>query len=377
MRGVRKRVLVIQGRLEPIGGRSGVCAWILEALREEHDVSLLAWQAPDLAAVNRFFGTGLTPATVRCEIAHPRLPGRLTRTRYARRLVHYALLRAARRRKPGMDLLISVMEESDLGGGGVQYVHYPRHHPPAATVTGMVVRAYHGLAALVTGTSTARMLTNLTLVNSDWTGGLVRELHGLDPVTVYPPAAGPFPEVPWSERADGFVCIGRLEPAKRIELLIDIVHAVRAHGHDVALHIVGAAQNAGYESRLVERAGGRASVTMHRNLSRAELAQLLSHQRYGLHGMAEEHFGMAVAEIVAAGAVPFVPRGGGQVEIVQDERLLWRSADEAVAKIRRVLEDAELRESVRRGLAGRKERLTPAHFVRRMRELVRDWRTMS
>jgi glycosyltransferase involved in cell wall biosynthesis len=366
---VRKRILVVQPRLEPMGGRSGLCAWLLEALREEHEVSLMVWQAPDFPAVNRFFGTRLTPETVRVELAYPHVPPRLTASRYARRLVHYLLLRAARRRRTGVDLLISVVEESDLGGRGIQYVHYPRHQRPRR----LAVRVYHGLAALATGTSMARMRTNLTLVNSDWTGNLVRGLHGIDPVTVYPPAAGDFHDVAWSERADGFVCIGRLEPEKRIELLIDIIEAVRQRGHDVALHIVCTPLNPAYDAKLAERARGRSWVHFHRNITRAELVRLLASQRYGLHGMAEEHFGMAVAEIVAAGAIPFVPRGGGQVEIVKDARLLWRSPEEAVEKIVAVLDDADLREELRRGLAERKRLLTPAHFVAQMRELVAGW----
>jgi glycosyltransferase involved in cell wall biosynthesis len=366
---VRKRILVVQPGLEPIGGRSGVCAWLLEALREEHDVSLLAWDVPDFAAVNRFFGTGLTPETVRVERPYRGLPAHLARTRYARRLVHYLLLRAARRRRSRTDVVISVLEESDLGGGGIQYIHYPRHQRPDR----LAVRAYHGLAALVTGTRPARMRSNLTLVNSDWTGGLLRDLHGIEPVTVYPPAAGDVPAVPWAERADAFVAIGRLEPEKRFELLIDIVEAVRARGHDVALHIVGTAENPAYDALLEERARGRAWLHIHRNLARADLAGLVARQRYGLHGMAEEHFGMAVAEMVTAGAIPFVPRGGGQVEIVRDERLLWRSPDEAVTKIVRVLEDPEVRDSVRRGLAERRELLTPAHFCKQVRELVSEW----
>ena len=41
--------------------------------------------------------------------------------------------------------------------------------------------------------------------------------------------------------------------------------------------------------------------------------------RYGIHGMREEHFGMAPAEMARAGAIVWVPRGGGQTEIVGGE----------------------------------------------------------
>ena len=60
--------------------------------------------------------------------------------------------------------------------------------------------------------------------------------------------------------------------------------------------------------------------------------------RYGIHGMREEHFGMAPAEMARAGCIVWVPRGGGQMEIVGREPvLMYDSEDDAVEKI---VEDA-------------------------------------
>gem|GEM_PF-6600788 len=54
-----KRVLMVQPSLNPPGG-NGVAAWMIEALRPGHRVSLLAWEAPQLDLVNRFCGTSLS-----------------------------------------------------------------------------------------------------------------------------------------------------------------------------------------------------------------------------------------------------------------------------------------------------------------------------
>src|SRR5262249_58770522 len=106
----------------------------------------------------------------------------------------------------------------------------------------------------------------------------------------------------------------------------DIVAAVRERGGgDVTLHIIGTANNRTYEAQLVERARSHPWVTIHRNLSREELVQLLARHRYGLHGMAEEHFGIAVPPILSAPAIPFVPPGGGPGEIGRGGGRLWRS----------------------------------------------------
>ena len=374
---VAKRVLVIQPTLTPTGGGEGVCAWILETLKGEYETTLLVWEAPDLAAIDRFFGTSLQRGPLPVRIAFPRWPRWLKRARFARRFKHWLLL-AEGRRVPAIDLRISVDEESDLGGSGIQYVHYPRLQSlararagEAASLRLRLLGVIHRLMARVAGFSVERMRRNVTIVNSDWTGTRVQALHAIATTTIHPPAVGPFPEQPWAERKTAFVCVGRLAPEKRLEWVIEIVRSVRAAGHDVSLTIVASAGDAAYGARIAALARAAGSwVSIERALSRSELAALLGSHRYGLHGMAEEHFGMAVAEMVAAGMIPFVPAGGGQREIVDDERLQWTTQSEAVARIVQVLGDPALQESLRAHLASRKAHLAPARFVAEFRALV-------
>lgn len=40
----RKRVLIVQPSLQPPGGGNAVAAWVLEALRDDCEVSLLSWR---------------------------------------------------------------------------------------------------------------------------------------------------------------------------------------------------------------------------------------------------------------------------------------------------------------------------------------------
>src|SRR5262249_36777239 len=157
----------------------------------------------------------------------------------------------------------------------------------------------------------------LTLANSDWTGERIRECHGIEAVTLYPPVTGIFPDVPWEDRSDGFVCIGRISPEKELDRVIDILAAARAASREIALHIVGTPDDPAYTARIRRRVLENSSwVHLHENVSREELARVVSQNRYGIHGMAEEHFGMGIAEMIHAGSIVFVPRGGGQKEIV-------------------------------------------------------------
>ncbi len=378
------RVLLVQPSLAPPGGGNGVAAWILEALKGRCELAALVLEPVDLDRVNRFFGTSLAPSDVRVEVLRPALQRLLRRVPLPLGLLKQQLLAAAARRRLRRgehDVAITANNETDLGGRGVQYVHFPRFYRPRPEVDlrwfhgGPLLGAYERLCALATRTSLERQERNATLVNSDWTGRKVRERYPrAEPRTVDPPVAGAFAmDRPWEERDPGFVAIGRIAPEKRIELLIDVVAAVRARGHeDVHLHVDGTPGEAPYHERIARLARANAAfVFLHEDLARKELLELVAAHRSGIHGMAEEPFGMAVAEMVRAGLVVFVPRGGGQVEIVgEDDRLLFETRDEAVLKILRALEDPALGASLREGLAARRPLFSAERVVREVREVV-------
>src|SRR5262245_45600498 len=297
-----KKILLIQPSLQPPGGGNGVAVWIIEALKREHAVSVLTWWPVDLVPINRYFGTSLSPVdfTVhRCPSAlyrlldHAPLPLGLLRDNL--------LLRVAKRMKEQYDLILTVNNEADLGHRGIQYVHFPwAHYPRPATelrwyhFSPLIVAAYYRLCMWVSGFSLDRLKQNLTLVNSNWTGIKIRECYGIGSTTVYPPVPGDFPEVPWATREDGFVCIGRLSPEKEVEKIIDILAAVRTHGWPIHLHLIGTTENSAYSQRVRRRAREHAPwVFLNTDLSREELVSLVAQHRYGIHGMPEEHFGMA------------------------------------------------------------------------------------
>jgi hypothetical protein len=115
-------------------------------------------------------------------------------------------------------------------------------------------------------------------------------------------------------------------------------------------------------------------ITFKQDISRDELRQLMATQRYGIHAMREEHFGMAPAELARAGCIVWVPRGGGQTEIVGHEpALMYDSEDEAVEKIVRTLADED-EQSRLRSLLTASERFSTAHFVAAVREIVANFR---
>ncbi|MGH7793274.1 MAG: glycosyltransferase, partial [Thermodesulfobacteriota bacterium] len=191
---------------------------------------------------------------------------------------------------------------------------------------------------------------------------------------VYPPVPGGFPEVPWEQRENGFVCIGRISEEKRLENIIDILSDVRLRSEDIHLHIIGTrGHDLDYYRRVIQKARKNAHwVFLNENLPREELIRLASKHKYGIHGMMDEHFGIAVAEMVKAGCISFVPRDGGQTEIVgRDDRLTYETDEQAVERILRVMSNTDEQASIRDYLRSRKELFSAETFMHRIREIVR------
>jgi len=378
-----KKVLLVQPSLQPPGGSKGVAVWMIEAVKQQHQVSVLTWTPVDFDPINRHYGTSLSALDVTLHEVHPIVrhlidlvpgPTGLLKTSF--------LLRLCKKMKYRYDVIITANNEADFGRKGIQYIHFPRadRFRPATSLRWyplfpVLISAYYAICRRISGFSFERMAQNATLVNSDWTATKVTERYGIHATTLYPPVAGPFPEVPWEERQNGFICIGRIAQEKELERVIEIVAAVRSRGLDVHLRITGSQENHRYYRRILQRAQQQGSwIRIEENLSREQLIRLVSMHRYGIHGMAEEHFGIGVAEMVCGGCIVFVPRGGGQVEIVGgDERLLYGSVEEAATKIVRAMSDPELQQSLRHHLTTRREHFSTTRFTTRIRELVRNF----
>ena len=375
------RILFVQPSLQPPGGGNGVAAWMIRALRREHELTVLTWANVDLDAVNRHFGTDLGPGDARFERVHQGFARLLDRLPTPTDLLKTSLvMRAARKRAAAFDLAISVNNEADFGPRALQYIHYPRYQRPRPDVdvrwfhSRVVLAAYYAFADSVAGISFDRMRANRTLVNSDWTRDLVKRLHGIDATTVHPPVRPSTRPLPWSDRTSSFLMVGRLSPEKEIEKGIAIVDAVREQGHDVGLTIAGAEGPRDYRVKIEEMiAKRRAWARLEIDAPRETLDGLLGSHRYGLHAMSEEHFGMAAAEMAASGCIVFMPAGGGQTEIVdRDPRLLYASVQDAARKIVTILDSEELQTGLRSLVAKRAMEFRVEAFEEKIRAVVRE-----
>ena len=366
------RVAVLHNTLDFRGGADAVCAHVCEALQDEHEVTLFTVSATGLATLDAMFGTA-TDVTVR----QPPLGGRLAAlfSRGDDRFGPQLALRSAlltrwfRRHAERFDVAVSTANEFALPIPSVQYVHFPQFNTDVPGPDGVHDDgSLNRLWSRVAGVADRRLPGDATLVaNSGYTASHVAARYGNEPEVLHPPV-DPIPGAPWAEREQGMVSVGRIAPDNRTLDAIAIVDGVRERGVDLHLHLVGSTAEAyrSYRQRVEAAAAGREYVTLHADAPRSRLEDLLGSHRYGLNPKHGEHFGMALAEYVAAGMVAFAHDSGGQREVVDgDADRLFESVPEAVDRVVDAVESG-----ARPRLSA--DRFAVDRFHRRVRELVVD-----
>lgn len=337
----------------------------------------------DAARIRAWSGILLDPSRVRFIT----VPGarQLERLAGSYALLQYALATMwARRIAREFDLVASVFVECPIDHPRVlQYISYPsfffdretlRHlgANPRTQIEYWLRAMYHVACRMIASWSREAVRRQRTLANSDWTARQVRRHYGQDMAveTLYPGASvgiGPSQAafVPFGERENNFVIVGRIDPGKRTELAIEIVRRLREEkGHDVGLHVIGRCEPAAVR-RVEWMFAGKPWARWHPDLTREQLEGLVVRQKWGLHCYPFEHYGIAPAELQLLGCIAFVPDDGGQCEIVRDPGLRYRDADDAVAKIDRVLRDRDGQVALLRRIALWNEDHKAQRFVER------------
>ncbi len=380
---MRVRVAVMHPQLGRGGSETGAL-WTVEALKREFDVSLVTGGRVNLAWLNQYYGTNLDAGEV--TILEVRLPLGLERSSKFAGLRGALFARACRRLAPRFDVLTWHYNPCDLGVPVIQFVadfsFAPRLqqaiHPSITTTRRWwygdtrLRRAYLGLCHRLNPACTDNWHKNITVANSQWTAGVLQKQFGLTARRVlFPPVPGSFPAVPWEERENGFVCVGRVVPEKRMDAVIGILRDVRERGYDLHLHILGDLDDSPFAKKVRTLASRyRDWVFLEGQVAGAAKRKLMARHRFGINGCAGEAFGIAVAELVKAGCITFVPDGGGQTEIVDHAALTFQGDDDGVNKIVRALEDRSLQEELAGHLRERSRELSTERFQETVRRLV-------
>ncbi|WP_227376995.1 glycosyltransferase family 4 protein [Haladaptatus halobius] len=373
-------VAVIHMDMMAKGGGEAVAMNVLEALQGDHDVTLLTLTTPDFEELNDYFNTNVDSVSVQ-KAGHlaPFVHDTYGLKYYV--LQNALLSRYARRHADEYDLLVSTINELGLETDSVQYIHFPfdwtvsldnREHIFHPTVEDDSF--YEKLCTQIAGVKQEDIRANTLLANSRWTASVVEDAYGTKPRVVHPPIdTNEFEPRPWEERENGFVTLGRIERSKRITEMIEIIDALRERGHDTHFHIIGPTVDEEYREEVAEMARSRPYIELEGEVPRSTLVERVSTHKFGIHGKQFEHFGMAVAELAAGGAIPFVPNDGGQHAIVDGrEELLYESPSDAVEKINGVLSDPSLQRDLRTRPDEIRRRFGRERFRDEIRTVVTD-----
>ena len=382
-----KRVAVSHPLLG-LGGSEMVAMWMLEALQDECELSLVTGGSVDWARLNRFCGTTVHPERIRIYTAP--MTNWLSHARGGDALRGALFQRFCRRLGSRCDLCVSAYNTVDFGTPAIHFLADLSWTEPVLengrwlphSLQGLIRRAgwmrqaYLRACHLVGGAPGIPTYPGTVVIsNSRWLASKIETQFDLETEVIYPPVPPSHTRAEIvGQRTEDFVLLGRIAPEKRVEDAIDIIQEVRSRGHDVKLHILGPLDDSPYVQHIRELAQARGPwVTLPGAVIGEEKnKQLLTHA-YGIHLRTDEAFGIAVAEEVQMGMIPFVWFEGGPAEIVDTPLLTFRSKVDAVEQIDRVLRDKVLQSHLCAHLEERGRLFTAERFVTRFRALIDSW----
>jgi glycosyltransferase involved in cell wall biosynthesis len=145
--------------------------------------------------------------------------------------------------------------------------------------------------------------------------------------------------------------VGRLDPNKGIDMVIDAYQKIKQDVPSLELEIAGALNigdvyTTAYYPKLMKRLEDLRDekIKLKVNLKDEEIVEVYKSSMCFANFNPGEHFGICVIEAQAAGTVPVVARGGGQVETVKNGRtgFLVDDIDSMVKRLRQLFTDNNL-----------------------------------
>jgi glycosyltransferase involved in cell wall biosynthesis len=337
--------------------------------------------------LNATYGTRADPARITL-LPAPRLPGIHSGTT----LAYWQRARFERFCRPlgrDFDACLSAYNPIRFGAPAIQLIGdfsfdeacrlrlYPHASEQARHRPSPIRRGYLAAGEWIAGRRGRPALApgDRVVANSAWSAGILRRIFDLpDAPVLHPPVLPARGEDSAARDPLGFVCLGRVVPDKELDTVIDILDRVRAAGRPVTLDLVGSFGDTAHARRIRRLVDARRDwIRTPGFLGPRDKSALFARRSFAIHGCRVEAFGIAVAEMAAAGLVPFVPAEGGSNEIVAEDGLIYRGTDDAVGKILARLADPSGTEALRPRMREHAARFAPEHFARKLVGIVHDF----
>ena len=263
-----------------------------------------------------------------------------------------------RRVGPKFDVCISCANPVDFGRPGIHFVYILTldikfkayfWNKGQSTLKGLrskLVYAKDVIVALLAGVrmpaKIVRDSREVVLANSNYAKSCIESYYNCHihdafyPPTVFEPISNV------NSGAYDVAYIGRFQPEKRVESLIDIVKRARDRsGIDFRLRLAGHCPKFAEGLPIRELAGRYNWITFEGTVVGEAKAKFLAECRFAIHGCKVEAFGISITEYLKAGLVPVAPREGGSSEVVGLDDLVYDSDDGAADVLIRLVRDKE------------------------------------
>lgn len=233
----------------------------------------------------------------------------------------------------------------------------PRLARPALSAAAAMMRARY---------KRALVKMDLIIANSENVRARLQRYLGLDARVIHPPCDVSGHR--WQGQGDYYLSTARLEPYKRVDLLIEAFRRLPEHPLCIA-------SGGSDEHRLRRLAEGARNIRFTGWLDAAGLRHLIGHCIATLYVAKDEDFGMSPVESMAAGKPVIGVAEGGLLETLRhDETGLLipppPRVEQIIDAIRSLTPARALR--MRAACEQQAERFTKATFARRMREAVAE-----
>ncbi len=353
------------------GGAEAVGLWIIQALKDKYALTLFTLGEIKLEKLNAMYGTTISNEDIEILTILPKFFDILcyfmmSRNNNFQMLFFHTLIRIFKQNSHEYDLVMSAYNAMDMGQKGIQYIHW---------IKVLEGKPFH---RKISAFSQEQLMENISVANSYCVADYVNKHYGINANVVYPPVVIDTPDIAWSDKEYAFICSGRIVEPKQPHKVIKILKQVRERGFDIKLHITGGGGGI-YEwkyNNLVKKMVRENSswITLHKNLPYQAYVKILANCKYGIH-YKKEPFGISIAEMVKAGAIPFVRYEGGQVEIVgqNNEELFFNTEAEAVEKIIAVLSSSAKQTQVIASLNNQRNLFSTQRFMSEIDDLVTSY----
>ncbi|NON61713.1 glycosyltransferase [Acidianus sp. RZ1] len=186
-----------------------------------------------------------------------------------------------------------------------------------------------------------------TLCSSFYIKDIVKRTIGIDCDVIYPPILKEIKDIPFNQKTNLVIGIGKYVPSKHWEEFIEVAKIVKKRMNDVKFVIIGGLENAFSSMEYFRKIKSLSedSVTLLTDVNEDEKWRLLSQAKVILHCMRHDNVSLGVAEAMYSGAVPVMFRSTGSwtdISLKGKYGFTYQSVDEASKYIIDLIENNEI-----------------------------------